>query len=166
MSKKPESYQLEPERLELLARAFDGLPTEYESLSSALSALRVAFHANVARTLEPAISRRASSLPSETFSDRKRAARWVDTVTRELGVTTADSKTGRPGLLVAENAAWAGAKDLSFYSMLVRPPRAPRGIGRVEIGPRLRDLHLIPSPANIDDMFDEFRTQPRSRRER
>jgi hypothetical protein len=166
MSKKPEPYQLEPWRKELLTRAFEGLPQDYDALSPALSALREAFFTNVATTLDPAIHKHFESVRAETVSERKRLAEWMDRVTREHGVTTADPQTGKPGLIIAERSGYPEVDGNSYYSMFVRAGRHHTGFNRRSIKQDMSDVRLIAAPPNIDEMFEEFRPEGPGRRHR
>jgi hypothetical protein len=163
MSKRPEPYQLEPWRKELLARAFEGLPQDYDDLSPALSALRTAFFTNVATTLDPAIHKHFQSVQAETFAERKRLAGWVDRVTREHGVTTADPETGKPGLVIAEQPLSPENRNQSHYSMVIQTGRHKRGISGRFIQQDLSDVHLIPAPNDIEERFYGFRPGEPSR---
>jgi hypothetical protein len=166
MSKKPEPYQLEPWRRELLTRAFEGLPQDYDALSPALSALREAFFTNVAKTLDPAIHKHFQSVHVETFAERKRLAGWVDRVTREHGVTTADPQTGKPGLVIAERPLSPDHRNQSHYGMVITTGRHGKyrsGISGRDIQQDLSDVHLIPAPNDIEERFYGFRPGEPSR---
>ena len=159
MTKSAGTPVLEPWRQELLERAFEGLPQDYESLYPALTALRQAFHTTLAQTLEPAIHKHFQSVQPNTYTDRNRLANWVDRVTRKLGVTTADPETGRPGLIVAERPVLPTPEErhLSYFSMMIRTGRQRAGISGRLIRQDLSDVPLIPAPDDIYERFEEYR---------
>jgi len=157
MNKKPEPYQLEPWREELLARAFERLPHDYDSLSPALSALRKAFHLNLAEVLQPAINAHVAAMSDSNWRSYDQRAAFVDSATHRLGLAVSDPNTGRAAILATQ--VYQGSKRMgAHFTYYIRAGRD--GYNLSSSSSELAPIKLQPASAEFDSWAEEFRSKP------
>lgn len=164
VSERHSSYQLDEARQELLRRLFDSVPESAEERSQVLAGLRWEFHNLLAKSLEPVIREHVRRCDSTSYVERQQVASWVDRFTRELGVTTADPETGKPGLLVVERSLLPGEGRTGYYTLRIKTGRHGSQIGERLVHQDLSNVPLIPAPPDIDSMFADYRPRVPSRR--
>lgn len=145
---------LSPEKTAALKILFDDLPEAFDERHAALKQLRSAFHERLAQVIEPALNQGATERHGETHPQRRRLSAWIDKVTRELGITVYDPRTGSPALLVAESRL--RPKPKNWYSLLSAGDGV---IHRVKQSYELPHLDLKKAPTNIESLFESVRRE-------
>jgi hypothetical protein len=85
-------------------RAFlESLPTDYASSYPAITALRHAFHAELAKSLESRFNEKINSMRQDTYEEKHALATWANRELRLLGLAIKCPKTARPAILVVDN---------------------------------------------------------------
>lgn len=158
MTEGETDLELEPAKQTALESLFSNLPEGFDERCAALRTLRDAFHRLVGSALRPSLQAHVIARPDRGIVDRKETAAYIDSLTRELGVTTGSDK-GQPLLLVAEKNL-DGDAIYTFFG-----PREPtKKIGRIQRSRNVPELHLIPAPSNIESMFEVYRPTTQSGR--
>lgn len=156
MSNGGTKSRLTPARQAALDILFADLPGDFAARYDILRELRTAFHETLAAALEPSIKEEAGRRqPARTLRQRQKLATWIDTVTRELGVTTAcRGKEAMPVLLIGELQEPFNPQSGTFTLLA-------RGEGhryyRADESPSLPDIQLIPAPSDIESRFESVR---------
>jgi len=170
MSEDSKPYKLEPWREELLSRAFDRLPEDFESRSAAVKAIQEGLQGYIPVILHDALNKHLADTKADTFAEKRQVAEWVDRVTRELGVTVCDIKTGNPALIMANRTLSPDQKrdsgDGSYFTLVTRTGRHRKGIDKQYLGDKTGQICLTHAPPDLEELFADIRPQQHRRRTR
>ena len=86
----------------LAAAALAELPADYAARYEALRAFREEMQGEIAAWLQPALRQQAEAMPCDSYANKQEVAVWVNSQTRELGLTLRCPNTGRPAILTAD----------------------------------------------------------------
>ncbi len=138
---------------------FGNLPEDFAIRYELLKALHRAFHEGVAAALEPALNEHVKKQSAEGLQAKLQLASWVDTVTRDVGVTTCDPRTKRPVIMTAEHEEPFNKRSRTQFAFLVGEKG---GISRAYIAGPGKDLELslTSAPSNIESLYQGWRYSP------
>jgi len=126
-------------------RAFAAtLPSDYLQQKQALVTLYAGVRSEIAAYLGPALNAHCSTLPQQTYDEKRALAKWVNAELRQFGLAIKCPKTGQSAYLVAHPGGRPGIGR--FHLEVAGPDGSPQ---RTLTSAVLPELALIPETTPV-----------------